>query len=139
MKSRVSSRNFKVLSRFRSYDVSSRSRSYDVSTSKPSEEDAQPHDDDDKLTIAWQCGICDSLCCLFYLTVVFFFFFFFFLCCMCVCSFSLFDKSLLSGAATMLDLLFSPCMLQRLSFCCYFPFLVLSNYTVCYLCVLFLC
>ena len=26
-------------------------------------------------TIAWQCGICDSLCCLFYLTVVFFFFF----------------------------------------------------------------
>ena len=52
-------------------------------------------------TIAWQCGICDSLCCLFYLTVVFFFF----LCCMCVCSFSLFDKSLLSGAATMLLML----------------------------------
>ena len=25
-------------------------------------------------TIAWQCGICDSLSCLFYLTVVFFFF-----------------------------------------------------------------
>ena len=33
------------------------------------------------------------------------FFFFFFLCCMCVCSFSLFDKSLLSGAATMLLML----------------------------------
>ena len=49
-------------------------------------------------TIAWQGGICDSLCCLFYLTVVFFFF----LCCMCVCAlFSLFNKSLLSGAATM--------------------------------------
>ena len=40
---------------------------------------------------------------------------------------------------TFLDLLFSPCMLQRLSFCCFFPFLVLSNYTVCYLCILFLC
>ena len=35
---------------------------------------------------------------------------------------------------TFLDLLFSPCMLQRLSFCCFFPFLVLSNYAVCYLC-----
>ena len=32
-------------------------------------------------TIAWQCGICDSLSCLFYLTVVFFFFF----CAVCVC------------------------------------------------------
>ena len=53
-------------------------------------------------TIAWQCGICDSLSCLFYLTVGFFFFF---LCCMCVCSFSLFDKSLLSGAATILLML----------------------------------
>ena len=40
---------------------------------------------------------------------------------------------------TFLDLLFSPCMLQRLSFSCFFPFLVLSNYTVCYLCILFLC
>ena len=40
---------------------------------------------------------------------------------------------------TFLDLPFSPCMLQRLSFCCFFPFLVLSNYTVCYLCMLFLC
>ena len=40
---------------------------------------------------------------------------------------------------TFLDLLFSPCMLQRLSFCCFIPFLVLSDYTVCYLCILFLC
>ena len=38
---------------------------------------------------------------------------------------------------TFLDLLFSPCILQRLSFCCFFPFLVLSNYIVCYLCIMY--
>ena len=40
---------------------------------------------------------------------------------------------------TFLDLLLSPCMLQRLSCCCFFPFLVLSNYTVYCFFILFLC
>ena len=50
-------------------------------------------------TIEWQSRICDSLYCLFYLTIVFFILY------VCLSSFSLFDKSLSSGVATMLLLL----------------------------------
>ena len=92
--------------------------------------------------IALQCRICDSLCCLFYLTVVFFILFVLYV---CVCSFSSFDKSLSSGAATMLLMLLFLIFYSPLA--CYnvYRFVASSLFSCCpiivyiYFCILFLC